>query len=116
MQEAAPKDRFDVPVRSLESLGQFSTLESFNRRVRVTGTVSVTVWQGAAHGAPQPPATAPPLMPQQSLCFLPHSREKRPRRGAGAAHGEPQPPDMPEALTVRVTATFSVTVVGTHTW
>src|SRR5437764_202537 len=83
----------------------------------VTGTTSVTVWpHGEPHGAGAPqPATAPPDMPQQSGLSLWQSRANRPFFGAGAAHGagqgEPQPPDMPATLTMRVTDTFSVTVV-----
>lgn len=37
--EAAPPDPFLVPARSLASLGQFETVQAFNRRVRVAGTV-----------------------------------------------------------------------------
>ena len=39
VEEPAPVDPFTVPLRSLASLGQFETVQSFNRRVRVTGTV-----------------------------------------------------------------------------
>lgn len=37
--EAAPSDPYTVPLRTLSSLGQFETVQSFNRRVRVAGTV-----------------------------------------------------------------------------
>jgi signal transduction histidine kinase/ActR/RegA family two-component response regulator len=37
--EPAPEDPFTVPLRPVASLGQFETVQSFNRRVRVTGTV-----------------------------------------------------------------------------
>ncbi len=37
--QPAPADPFSVPVRSVASLRQFSTLEAFNRRVHVAGTV-----------------------------------------------------------------------------
>jgi signal transduction histidine kinase/ActR/RegA family two-component response regulator len=39
VEEAAPKDPFDVPARSLASLGQFGSLHSFSRRLRVSGVV-----------------------------------------------------------------------------
>ncbi len=45
VEEAAPKDSFEAPLRSLESLGQFSTMQSFNRRVKVSGVV-VHHWLG----------------------------------------------------------------------
>lgn len=37
--EPAPKDPFDVPKHSLASLGQYSGVQSFSRRLRVAGTV-----------------------------------------------------------------------------
>ncbi|HZL45686.1 MAG TPA: ATP-binding protein [Opitutaceae bacterium] len=39
IEEPAPKNPFDVPACSLDSLGQFGTLLSNNRRVRVSGVV-----------------------------------------------------------------------------
>jgi len=39
VEEPAPKNPFDVPLRSLASLGQFGNLQSFTKRVRVTGVV-----------------------------------------------------------------------------
>jgi Signal transduction histidine kinase len=39
VEEAAPVDVFDQPARRLENLGQFGTLQLFNRRVKVTGSV-----------------------------------------------------------------------------
>ena len=39
VEEPAPADPFTVPLRSLASLGQFETVHSFNRRVRVAGVV-----------------------------------------------------------------------------
>jgi two-component system cell cycle sensor histidine kinase/response regulator CckA len=39
VEEAAPKDPFDVPSRSLASLGQFNSVQSFNRLLRVSGVV-----------------------------------------------------------------------------
>ena len=39
VEEEAPSDPFAVPARSLSSLGQYETVQAFNRRVRVTGTV-----------------------------------------------------------------------------
>ncbi len=37
--EAAPADLFSLPIRSLASLGQFETVQPFNRRLRVSGVV-----------------------------------------------------------------------------
>jgi two-component system cell cycle sensor histidine kinase/response regulator CckA len=37
--EPAPADLFSLPLRSLASLGQFETVQSFNRRLRVAGVV-----------------------------------------------------------------------------
>ncbi len=37
VEEPAPADPFSVPARSLATLGQFETVQSFNRRVRVSG-------------------------------------------------------------------------------
>ena len=37
--EPAPADPYSLPVRALASLGQFETVQSFNRRLRVSGTV-----------------------------------------------------------------------------
>ncbi len=39
VEEPAPSDPFDVPTRSLASLGQFGSLQSFSRRLRVSGVV-----------------------------------------------------------------------------
>jgi two-component system, cell cycle sensor histidine kinase and response regulator CckA len=39
VEEPAPDDPFTVPLRPLASLGQFETVHSFNRRVRVAGVV-----------------------------------------------------------------------------
>jgi signal transduction histidine kinase/CheY-like chemotaxis protein len=39
IEESAPKDLFDQPARLLANLGQFGTLQSFNRRVKVSGIV-----------------------------------------------------------------------------
>jgi two-component system, cell cycle sensor histidine kinase and response regulator CckA len=39
VEEPAPVDPFTVPLRPLASLGQFETVHSFNRRVRVAGVV-----------------------------------------------------------------------------
>lgn len=39
IEEPAPRDVFDQPTRRLASLGQFGTLQLFNRRVKVAGTV-----------------------------------------------------------------------------
>ncbi len=39
VEEPAPADLFSVPIRSLASLGQFETVQSFNRRLRVAGVV-----------------------------------------------------------------------------
>ena len=39
VEQAAPADPFAVPARSVGSLRQFSTLEAFNRRVRLSGVV-----------------------------------------------------------------------------
>ncbi|HWA27292.1 MAG TPA: ATP-binding protein [Lacunisphaera sp.] len=39
VEDAAPTDLFSLPSRSLASLGQFETVQSFNRRVRVSGVV-----------------------------------------------------------------------------
>jgi len=39
VEEAAPADPFAVPERPLASLGQYETVQAFNRRLRVTGTV-----------------------------------------------------------------------------
>lgn len=39
IEEAAPSDLFDQPSRRLASLGQFGTLQLFNRRVKIAGTV-----------------------------------------------------------------------------
>lgn len=39
IEEPAPLDAFEEPARRLESLGQFGTLQLFNRRVKVAGTV-----------------------------------------------------------------------------
>ncbi|MFZ5494744.1 MAG: ATP-binding protein [Verrucomicrobiota bacterium] len=39
VEEAAPADPFTVRLRPLASLGQFETVQSFNRRVRVAGVV-----------------------------------------------------------------------------
>ncbi|HEX2860156.1 MAG TPA: hypothetical protein VHN79_00895, partial [Lacunisphaera sp.] len=39
VEEPAPGDPFTVPLRPLGSLGQFETVHSFNRRVRVEGMV-----------------------------------------------------------------------------
>jgi len=39
VEDAAPTDLFSVPSRSLASLGQFETVQSFNRRVHVSGVV-----------------------------------------------------------------------------
>ncbi|RXK56753.1 response regulator [Oleiharenicola lentus] len=39
VEEPAPADPFTVPQRPLASLGQFETVQSFNRRVRVGGVV-----------------------------------------------------------------------------
>ncbi|HEY4246348.1 MAG TPA: ATP-binding protein [Lacunisphaera sp.] len=39
VEEPAPKDRFDVPLRSLASLGQFGSMQSFSQRLRVAGVV-----------------------------------------------------------------------------
>ncbi len=39
VEEPAPADPFTVPLRPLASLGQFETVQSFNRRVRVGGVV-----------------------------------------------------------------------------
>jgi signal transduction histidine kinase/CheY-like chemotaxis protein len=40
IEEAEPADPFSVAARSLTSLRQFSSLQTFNRRVRVTGVVA----------------------------------------------------------------------------
>ncbi|MEO7698366.1 MAG: ATP-binding protein [Opitutus sp.] len=39
LEETAPKELFDQPARLLANLGQYGTLKSFNRRVKVSGTV-----------------------------------------------------------------------------
>ncbi len=39
VEEPAPADLFSVPFRSLTSLGQFETVQAFNRRLRVAGVV-----------------------------------------------------------------------------
>ena len=39
VEEAAPKDPFELPARPLASLGQFGLVESFYRRVKVVGVV-----------------------------------------------------------------------------
>ncbi len=39
IEEPAPADPFSVPPRSLASLGQYETVQAFNRRVRVSGIV-----------------------------------------------------------------------------
>ena len=39
VEEAPPKDPFQVPARSLGSLGRFNSAQSFNRLLRVSGTV-----------------------------------------------------------------------------
>ena len=39
VEEAAPADPFSVPSRSMSSLGQFGSLQSLYRRVKVSGTV-----------------------------------------------------------------------------
>jgi signal transduction histidine kinase/ActR/RegA family two-component response regulator len=39
VEEPAPADLFSVPSRSLSSLGQYETVQAFNRRVRVSGVV-----------------------------------------------------------------------------
>ncbi|MDQ5977782.1 MAG: Response regulator, partial [Verrucomicrobiota bacterium] len=39
VEEPAPVDPYTVPLRPLSSLGQFETVQSFNRRLRVSGTV-----------------------------------------------------------------------------
>ena len=39
VEEPALKDPFSVPLRSLATLGQFETVQAFNRRVHVAGTV-----------------------------------------------------------------------------
>ena len=39
VEEPAPKDLFDVPIRSLASLGQFGGFQPFSRRLRVSGIV-----------------------------------------------------------------------------
>lgn len=39
IEEPAPTDPYSVPFRSLTSLGQFETVQAFNRRVRVAGVV-----------------------------------------------------------------------------
>jgi len=39
VEEPAPADLFSLPIRSLATLGQFETVQSFNRRVRVSGVV-----------------------------------------------------------------------------
>jgi two-component system cell cycle sensor histidine kinase/response regulator CckA len=49
VEEPAPADPFTVPLRRLASLGQFETVHSFNRRVRVEGVVlhhkkGVSLW------------------------------------------------------------------------
>ena len=39
IEEAPPKDPFDVPSRAIASLGQFDSAQSFNRLLRVSGVV-----------------------------------------------------------------------------
>ncbi|MFT3869793.1 MAG: ATP-binding protein [Nibricoccus sp.] len=39
VEESAPQNPFDVPVRTLASLGQYGGLQSFSQRVRVSGVV-----------------------------------------------------------------------------
>lgn len=39
VEEPAPKNNFDVPLRSLASLGQYGNLQSFTQRLRVAGVV-----------------------------------------------------------------------------
>ncbi|HWA87637.1 MAG TPA: ATP-binding protein [Opitutus sp.] len=39
IEEPKPADPFSVPLRSIASLRRFNTIDSFNRRVRVVGTV-----------------------------------------------------------------------------
>lgn len=39
LEEPSPADVFDQPARRLASLGQFGTLQLFNRRVKIAGTV-----------------------------------------------------------------------------
>jgi signal transduction histidine kinase/ActR/RegA family two-component response regulator len=39
VEEPAPSDPFAVPERSLATLGQYETVQAFNRRLRVSGTV-----------------------------------------------------------------------------
>ena len=46
IEEPAPADLFSLPVRSLASLGQFETVQFFNRRLRVTGVV---LYQSPGH-------------------------------------------------------------------
>lgn len=39
VEEAAPEDPYAVPARSISSLGQYSSLDVLNRRIRVSGVV-----------------------------------------------------------------------------
>ena len=46
VEEPAPRDPFDVPQHTLASLGQYGGVQSFNRRLRVSGTV---LYQAPGH-------------------------------------------------------------------